>query len=186
MRCSWTTVAVVFAVLALTVGAVGCGEQAGGGGDPQTADEEAGEGSDTGAGEQGETLSGEFQPLEDNTDRDISGEATLVRSEDDTSLSVDVSGLQPDAAHGSHLHLGTCADMGPHYQDDPEGAEQPPNELWPSSDPNDPTAGLQADADGEASGEGTAEWRARDSARAVFIHAPGEGKTPMIACADLK
>lgn len=194
---SWTTVAVVAAVLALAVAAVGCGEQAGGGGDPQADGDETDEAADTGDSDgaeegsdaagtaEGETLTGEFKPLKENSDRDISGQATLTRTEGRTILSVDVSGLESEAAHPAHLHLGTCADMGPHYQDDAEGAEEPPNELWPSSDPDDPTAGLQADADGEANGEATAEWRARDSARAVFIHAPGEGHD-MIACADLE
>jgi hypothetical protein len=133
--------------------------------------------------QEGETLTGEFASLEANTDRDISGQATLTRGDDGTTLSVQVSGLEANATHGSHLHLGSCADRGPHYQDDPDGAEKPPNEMWPSSDPDDPTAGLQSDENGETRGEATAEWRARDTAQAVFIHAPGD-KTK-IACADL-
>lgn len=192
---SWTTVAVVAAVLALAVAAGGCGEQAGGGGDAQADGAATGEQSGAGGDEEmegsvaagmvdGETLTGEFEPIEDNTDRDISGQATLTRTEDRTTLSVDVSGLQPDAAHPAHLHEGTCADRGPHYQHDPEGAEEPPNELWPSSDPDDPTAGLQANANGEASGEGTAEWRAEDPV-SVFVHAPGHGHDKL-ACADLE
>lgn len=182
MRRSRMTVAVVAALLALAVAAVGCGEQASGGGDPQADGDEATEASDAG-GEEGETLTGEFQPIEENTDRDIAGEATLTRTDERTTLSVDVSGLKPDMGHMTHLHEGACADRGPHYQNDPEGAEEPPNELWPSSDPEDPTAGLQADADGEARGEGTAQWRAEDPV-SVFVHAPGDGHD-RIACADL-
>lgn len=181
MRSTSGTVA-VFGVLALMVAMVGCGQQADGGGDPQAAGDEADGSPDARAGEEGETLTGEFQPLEENTEQDISGEATLTRTRDRTRLSVDVRGLQPEAVHRAHLHEGTCADRSPHYQNDPEGPEEPPNELWPSSDPDDPTAGLQADADGLASGEGTADWRA-EGPLSVFVHAPGGHD--MLACADL-
>lgn len=183
MRRSGTTGAVI-AAIALATAAVGCGETAGGAGDSQDAGDEVDEASETGGGEEGETLSGEFEPLGDSLDRDVSGEATLTRTHGRTSLSVDVTGLQPDAAHPAHLHEGTCADQGPHYQHDPEGAEEPPNELWPSSAPNDPTAGLQADADGQASGSGTAGWRA-EGPLSVFVHAAGQGHDK-IACADLE
>lgn len=158
------------------------------GGEPQAGSHQAGndevsgdEASDTLADE-AETLTGEFSPLEETTDRAVSGQATLVRTEGRIILSVDVSDLQPDAAHPAHLPEGVCADQGPHYQNDPDGVEEPPNELWPSSDPDDPTAGLRADADGEASGEGTAEWRA-EGPLSVFVHAPGHGHDK-IACAD--
>jgi hypothetical protein len=165
------------AILAAMALAAGCD---GGGRDANT--DSVAEGEQT-PEQEGETLTGEFASLEANTDRDISGQATLTRGDDGTTLSVQVSGLEANATHGSHLHLGSCADRGPHYQDDPDGAEKPPNEMWPSSDPDDPTAGLQSDENGETRGEATAEWRARDTAQAVFIHAPGD-KTK-IACADL-
>lgn len=186
----------LLAAVALVAAAAGCDAGAGGGdtgtgtgtGDipaetggqptPEAAD-------DPDAGEEGGTLTGAFEPLADNTDRDITGEARLTRSADGTTLRVEVSGLEPDAAHPAHLHEGSCADRGPHYRHDPEGAEEPPNELWPSSDPTDPTAGLQADEDGEAAGEGSADWRARNEPLSVFVHGPG-GDHPKIACADLE
>lgn len=178
-------VMIVAAVLA--VAAVGCGEGAGSGSESTpavdatsmpTAD------APTADAETSATLTGKFTPLDDNSDRDITGEATLTRSVDGTTLSVRISGLEPNTTHPAHLHEGSCADRGPHYQHDPEGVEEPPNELWPSSDPADPTAGLQAEADGDATGEGTADWEVRDEPVSVFVHSAG-GEHVKIACADL-
>lgn len=137
----------------------------------------------TAGAERGDTMRGEFAPLEENTDRDIAGHAALTRTgQGRTHLSVQLEGLEPDAHHHGHLHEGACADVGPHYQHDPEGAEEPPNELWPSSDPQDATAGLHSNPAGNANGRGTAPWRARDEALSVFIHDHHGAK---IACADL-
>lgn len=184
MRHTRATVAVQCVVLALAVAAVGCGQESDGSEESRANGDEDGKVSDAGGDEGGKTLTGEFSPLDDNTDRDVSGQATLIRTKERTTLSVDVSGLEPEAAHPAHLHEGTCADQGPHYQHDSEGAEEPPNELWPSSEPEDPTAGLRADADGNASGAGAAEWRA-EGPLSVFVHAPGHGHNK-IACADLE
>lgn len=166
----------------LAVVAAGCDQGAGGDAEPSPGGDAAS--TPTGGGEDSETLTGEFAPLAEHTDRDIAGEAVLTIAEDATTLSVQLSGLEPGAAHPAHLHEGSCAERGPHYQHDPDGVEAPPNELWPSSDPDDPTAGLQADADGDASGEGTADWQARDEPLSVFVHAAG-GEHAKIACADL-
>lgn len=134
----------------------------------------------------GDTVRGQFEPLE-NTDLDISGHATLTRTgEDRTHLSVQVKGLEGGEHYMSHLHAGSCEDLGPHYQDDADGEDAPPNELWPSSDPHDPEAGLHANPAGNAQGRGTADWRARDEAGSVFIHGHGpDGPHTKIACADL-
>lgn len=138
----------------------------------------------TAGAQRGDSLRGDFEPLEDNTDRDISGHATLTRTGDDrTHLSVHVRGLEPNAHYHSHLHAGSCADVGPHYQDNVGGAGEPPNELWPSSDPHDQMAGLHANPAGNVNGRGTAPWRARDEALSVFIHKAHGMK---IACADLE
>jgi hypothetical protein len=103
-----------------------------------------------------------------------------------------VTGLQPGQVYSAHLHEGTCANVtSPHYKNDPAGPSAPPNELWPSSDPNNPTADLIADASGVARGTGRAEWVARPTARAVWIHSPEDPTAPpghahaRIACADL-
>jgi hypothetical protein len=104
----------------------------------------------------------------------IAGTATLTRTATQTLIAVDVSGLDPNTIYPSHLHDGTCAELGGHYMNDPAGPAAPPNELWPSSDPADPAHGLTTDADGHVVGTGTADWVARPSARAVVLHSPGE------------
>jgi hypothetical protein len=134
-------------------------------------------------------------PAPPGPELDIRGTATLVRGVDFTTIEVVVTGLQPGLVYSAHLHEGTCANVtSPHYRNDPAGLDAPPNELWPSSDPNNPTAGLIADEHGVARGFGRAEWVARPTARAVWIHEPEDPTAPpppgghvhaRIACADL-
>ena len=129
---------------------------------------------------------GDFQPL-DIQDLTIGGHATMVRTADGrTKISVQASGLEPGATYPAHVHNLPCDEMrgGGHYQDQPGGATTPPNELWPSSDPQDPTVGLIANAAGKANGHGTAPWTARPEASSVVIHQTGD-LAVRIACADL-
>lgn len=125
---------------------------------------------------------GDFYPVSEEGAA-VFGSAKLIRYHDSSELMVHLSGLAAETTYPSHLHEGSCAVMGPHYRDDPDGAAEPPNELWPSSDPDDPTAGLQSDADGVANGKGSAPWQARPEAAAVMLHDGDTGD--MIACADL-
>ena len=122
---------------------------------------------------------------------DVRGTAQVIRSETHTFVEVLVTGLEPGVVYDAHLHEGTCADpTSPHYKNDPAGPAAPPNELWPSSDPADPTAGLIADETGVARGFGVADWVARPTARAIWIHEPPADPTDphahaRIGCADL-
>ena len=126
-----------------------------------------------------------FHVGDDAPGKNLMGSAKVTRFDDDTtSLQVHVHGLRPGAKYGVHLHAGACADHGPHYRNEPDGPARPPTELWASSDRDDATAGITADENGNASGMGTAPWRARAEARSVFIHSPGKGHTA-IGCADL-
>lgn len=130
-------------------------------------------------------------PLPPEEGPDVRRTARLVRSGNHTFAEVLVTGLEPGVTYTAHLHEGTCADVtSPHYKDDPAGPDAPPNELWPSSDPNDPTAGLTADDTGVARGFGVATWVARPTARAIWIHEPLADPTDphahaRIGCADL-
>jgi hypothetical protein len=125
---------------------------------------------------------GSFYPMggEGST---VFGSAKLVRHDAGSDLTVHVHGLAPETRYPMHLHAGTCAEMGPHYRNDPQGPAEPPNELWPTSDPDDPKAGVTSDEDGIATGRGHAPWKARPEARSVMIHNSDTGR--MVACADL-
>ncbi len=115
------------------------------------------------------TFRGEFTPA---TGFSTGGTATLVVAPDGTTVTADLTGLEPDAVHQGHLHEGTCdtMPMGGHYQDDPTGPAAPPNELWLSDDPEDPTAGFTSDGDGDATVSGSADWTAGSEAQAVMVH----------------
>jgi hypothetical protein len=113
----------------------------------------------------------------------VFGSAKLVRYDRGTDVFVHAAGLVPDTTYEVHVHVGPCSDMGSHYRHDPEGPEGPPNEVWPSSDPGDPRAGLQSDGEGYGSAEGHATWRARSEARAVMLHESQNGF--FVSCADL-
>lgn len=128
---------------------------------------------------------GDFYHVGRDAPGNLMGSAKLTRFDDDTTtLQVHVHGLEPGESYAVHLHVGACSDHGAHYRNDPNGPPRPPNELWASSDRDDPTAGVTADDKGRASGVGTAPWRARAEARSVFIHSPDKGHRA-IGCADL-
>lgn len=113
----------------------------------------------------------------------VFGSAKMIRHSRGTDLYVHAGGLEPDSPYEAHIHIGTCADMGSHYRHDPEGPEGPPNEIWPSSDPEDPRGGIRSDAGGYGNGEGHATWKARPEARSVMLHDGISGF--MVSCADL-
>jgi hypothetical protein len=127
---------------------------------------------------------------------EVRGTAQLTRTGTHTIVEVLVTGLTPGQAYPAHLHEGTCANVtSPHYMNDPAGPDAPPNELWPTSDPTNPTAGLIADSNGVARGFAVANWVARPTARAIWVHMPEDPNAPppppgthvhaRIGCADL-
>ena len=127
---------------------------------------------------------GTFASFTQNTPLTITGHADLKRKKDRTEVKIDVKGLAPDTIYMSHLHTQACADnfAGGHYQDQPGGAAAPPNELWLSSDHQDPGM-LMTNHDGHVHARGDAPWVARDQPLSVVIHEyPSKTK---IACADL-
>ncbi len=139
----------------------------------------------------GEEPPGEEPPGEEEPELDVRGTAGIVRTADRTYVQVHVTGLEPGLVYTAHLHEGTCGTpTSAHYRNDPAGADVPPNELWPASDPANPTGGLIADENGEAIGTGIADWVARPTARAIWIHEPPvDPNDPhahaRIGCADL-
>src|SRR5581483_8398078 len=122
---------------------------------------------------------------------DVRGTAKLVRSGHHTTVEVHVTGLEAGKTYMAHLHEGTCANvLSAHYKNDLAGPDGPPNELWPSSKKGDPTAGLTANSKGVVDGFGRANWVARPTARAIWIHDPPTDPSDphahaRIGCADL-
>jgi hypothetical protein len=125
---------------------------------------------------------GNFYPM-GHGGQTIFGSAKMIRYDRGTDVMVHLRGLAPDNSYPAHVHVGTCADMGSHYRNDPRGPEGPPNELWPSSDPNDPGAGVVSDSQGYANAKGHVSWTARPEARSLMIHDKESGH--MLGCADL-
>jgi hypothetical protein len=79
-------------------------------------------------------VSGEFAPVDDapETYSIVGGEAELERSDDGTTVSISVNGLEPKTAYVAHLHTGACDQPepgGPHFQFEKGGSEEPPNEI---------------------------------------------------------
>lgn len=144
------------------------GDMAMGGSDVTPADEIDG----------GEVVRGEFTILDTAPEGStLSGTALLARTEDSTTVTLRLDGLEPGQAYVSHVHTDPCSesDGGPHYKHDPQGSDMPPNEIHLAfTGPDD----------------GTIEWsvsnptRANDDANSVVVHEDVED-APRIACADL-
>ena len=120
-------------------------------------------------------VSGTFAALEPASDLDIGGRAWLARYADGTTVTLEVTGLEPGTQHIAHVHADACsADGGPHYRHDVDGMAHPPNEIH---------LAFQTDANG--SGTMTAEnpKTASDQAVSVVVHTKGDD-APKLACAD--
>lgn len=111
---------------------------------------------------------------------DIGGHATMVRSPAlaTTRVRVHVSGLEPDATYGVHVHAAGCDSTPPgggHYQHEVGGAVDAINEIWPT---------ITTNAAGVGMGQAVHEHVARADARAIVIHWPGNPAV-RLACLDL-
>jgi hypothetical protein len=174
-------------------------------------------GGTTAGGEEGAAVSGEFATLADAPARysKLAGEAKLRRADGGTTVSIDLTGLQPRTPYIAHLHSGGCdqADAGgPHFQFEKGGSEEPPNEIHlqftsdaagaggaEASSRREVPAGeagsvvLHIDTDHEMTARGD-----EGEAETVFVHEgvdhskEGEGHAPehapsdKIACAELE
>lgn len=136
-------------------------------------------GATAGAGPRTSTAAGGFDVLDAGVAtsyEDAHGSARIRRDRaaDTTTIWVVLNGLAPHTHYGAHLHVGSCDAVGGHYQDDPNGAAEPPNELWPV---------LDTDRLGRARTNVTAHWVARPEAASVVVHDPATGAKAL--CADL-
>jgi len=123
--------------------------------------------------------SGDFNGFVEGADLDIGGHAWMVRTGDEhTVVLIHITGLEAGTEYATHIHAAACGvdDADGHYMNDPDGAAEPPNEIWPGP--------VTADSDGVAHGYTEADFVAGDDAVSVVVHRPGD--TPnKIACADL-
>jgi hypothetical protein len=112
---------------------------------------------------------------------DISGHAVMVRNANMTKVTIHVAGLNPGEAYVAHVHDQPCAvgDAGGHFKQDPLGASEPPNEIWPGGGVFSPNAA------GIANQQATVAYRAAGDARSVVVHWKSDAGAPKIACADL-
>jgi hypothetical protein len=109
---------------------------------------------------------------------DVAGEAWLAQasSSPGTTVTLELSGLEPGATYMAHLHAQPCGtdDGGEHFRFDPDGDEVPPNEVH---------VGLEADEDGEATGTATNPEAVGDDAPSVVVH-PTDLPDNRLVCAD--
>src|SRR5262245_41686220 len=106
------TLALLLAALALTVGLVACGS------------DDSSE----------ETVAGTFEPIVGVPAPygDVSGEAELTPGDGETTTAISLDGLVPNTKYMAHLHTGGCGGEdpgGPHFKFNPQGGDEPPNEI---------------------------------------------------------
>jgi hypothetical protein len=140
------------------------------------------------------TASGTFMPFAaaEAIDQTIAGSATLIRGMTGTTVSINVTGLDPVEVYSSHVHALPCGTTaaGGHYKIDPVVVIDPlntalmeANELWP-------IIGNQPDGVADSS-ISKALHVARRDAQSIVIHRilpPVDGVTPppaKVACAGL-
>ncbi len=130
------------------------------------------------SGEENAPVTGQFAPLGDAPagDSKVDGEAELTRSEEGTTVSISVTGLEPKTKYIAHLHTGGCdqADPGgPHFQFEKGGSEEPPNEIH-----------LEFTSNGAGEGEAEASSKREvpvGEAGSVVIHTADETHHEMVA-----
>ncbi|MFB9728357.1 hypothetical protein [Haloechinothrix salitolerans] len=123
-------------------------------------------------------VEGTFKPLESAPagTETVTGTAYLARHDDGTTVTIDVEGLQPDAAYMSHLHARPCAEDngGPHFKFDAKGTDEPPNEVH---------IAFTADAEGTATSTVTNDNPNSEGAKSIVLHLDDKDGTKF-ACAD--
>lgn len=134
------------------------------------------------------TVSGEFAPVAaaPAAYSEVAGNAELERSGGGTTVSLNVTGLQPKTAYVAHLHTGGCdqADPGgPHFQFEKGGSEEPPNEIHLEFTSNADGAG-EAEATSKREvppGEvGSVVIHLGDSHHETTAYEPGEAETVFV------
>lgn len=107
---------------------------------------------------------------------DVTGRVWVAQNDEGTTVTTQLSGLEPGTDYLMHLHEQPCSqdDGGDHFRFDPEGSEEPPNEIH---------LAFTADAEGVGEATVTNDRRVEDAARSIVIH-PADAMDNRLACAD--
>ena len=128
------------------------------------------------------TAEGQFVPLADGADRNLSGTAFMTRSSGGTEVHIRLAGdLQQNLIYPAHVHALPCDNMdgGAHYKfdrDDPRTLAD--NEIWPELK-------VVKVGGGYGSGEAYAPHVARYDAWSVVVHDP-QDMNARLACASFE
>lgn len=125
----------------------------------------------------GELVSGTFALLDTRPSGydGVTGTAEMARHDGGTTVTIEVSGLQPGVEYISHVHAEPCTNNGgPHYQFEVGGSELPPNEIHLL---------FTADEDGNGFMTAENEQTVDERAVAIVVH-PLDLVDNKIACAD--
>lgn len=126
----------------------------------------------------GDVTSGEFMVLDTAPPGSdgAGGEAWLGQNDDGTTVTIRLTGLEPETEYLAHLHDQRCEqdNGGEHFRFDPEGAEVPPNEIH---------LALTTTAEGTGEATVTNDRRVGEDAPAVVIH-PMDAMDNRLACAN--
>jgi Cu/Zn superoxide dismutase len=107
---------------------------------------------------------------------DVTGRAFIARHPAGTTVTIEISGLQPGEEFIAHVHEGSCAEAGgAHFKFEAGGSDLPPNEIH-----------LLFTSEGDGTGFMTAENEgvAGDDAKSLVVH-PVDLLDNKIACAGL-
>ncbi len=107
---------------------------------------------------------------------DVAGQAWLAQADGATTVTIELTGLEPGREYVSHLHAEECAvdDGGPHFAFDEDGADTPPNEVH---------LGFTASEDGSGTATVTNDREVGDGAPAIVVH-PADAMDNRLVCAD--
>src|SRR5690606_6948508 len=115
----------------------------------------------------------------ESVDQTLTGEATLTRTPNSTTVSLEVNGLSTDAEYVAHVHALPCevSDAGGHYKLDPTIEEtQESNEIW---------LPIESDNQGSAQSEVSVFVAARLDAQSVVLHRVEGAEQVKVGCANL-
>jgi len=160
----------LLAALALTVGLAACGSS-------DDTNDTTGTAETTSTGGE-EAVTGTFEPIAGVPQPygDVSGEAELTRADGKTITAISLEGLVADTKYIAHLHTGGCGETdpgGPHFKFNPQGGDEPPNEIHLS---------FTSNADGSGKAKVTADQEVPvGEAGSIVVHTDGDAMTASTA-----